>query len=335
MQTVDKTEEKVTQLVNLAQPRLGAEVIYASNDFFADKSRMLKPEEPVFIEGKFDDNGKWMDGWESQRLRGSGHNVAIIKICKGLIKIIDLDTRHFTGNYAPAASIEACCLDGEPDQNTAWEKILDSVSLTGDSHNYFSVENLHQWTHLRLHIYPDGGLARLRVFGEVCCQLSADSQELVDLAAMSNGGRALACSDMHFGHMNNLIAPGDGINMGDGWETRRRREPGFDWVIIKLAYPGVIEKIEIDTAFFKGNYPFEASLCADYFTGGSEDTIKSQCLYWHKVLPETRLQADYKHVFSQELSNIGPVTHIRLNIYPDGGVSRLRVWGRAIATEAK
>lgn len=328
---MEQLQSQISHLVDLAQPRLGAEVLYATDDFFADKSRMIQPENPVFIEGKYDTNGKWMDGWESRRRRGGGHDHAIVKICRGRIDVVDLDTRHFTGNYAPAASIEAGRTENEPDGTTEWEEILSPVSLQGNSHNLFKISSNEHWTHLRLNIYPDGGIARFRVYGEVSWPFPARTDDqLIDLAAMANGGRAISCSDMHFGHMSNLLAPGNGVNMGDGWETRRRRKPGFDWVIIRLARPGRIKKIEIDTAFFKGNFPYEASVCADYYTGGSEDTLDSQCLYWNKVLPESRLQADYKHVFCDELQDVGPVSHVRLNIFPDGGVSRLRIWGHSI-----
>jgi allantoicase len=160
----------VNDWINLAQPRLGAEVIYSTDDFFAEANRMLKPEEPVFIEGKFDGNGKWMDGWETRRRRNGGYDHAIVKLgLPGIIKGIDIDTRHFTGNFAPATSLEACNTNTAPDQNTQWVMIIPSVSLQGDSHHYFEIDEDLTFSHLRLNLYPDGGVARLRVYGQVQC----------------------------------------------------------------------------------------------------------------------------------------------------------------------
>ena len=314
--------------VNLAQPRLGAEAIYATDDFFAPKERMLNPQDPVFIDGKYDDNGKWMDGWESRRKRGEGYDYCIVKLCPGMIHGVDIDTSHFTGNYAPSASIDVCYSQTKPDDNTQWSELLPAQTLQGDSHHYLDVTSDSVCTHLRLNIYPDGGVARLRVYGVVKYDWSTQSgAELVDLAATLNGGRALNCSDMHFGHINNLIAPGRGINMGDGWETRRRREPGYDWAILKLGHTGLIKKIEVDTAHFKGNFPHKCSVMGAMVTGGSEETLTAQSLYWKTLLPEVSLSADEIHNFESEVQDIGAVSHVRLNNIPDGGISRLRLYG--------
>ncbi len=324
-----KTPEFTNNAIDLAQPRLGAEVIYATDDFFAPKERLIKPEAPIFIAGKYDDNGKWMDGWESRRKRERGFDYCIVKLCTGTIHGVDIDTIHFTGNYAPTASIEACHVETTPDENSQWHEILPSVTLQGNNHNYFSIENGQTWTHVRLNIFPDGGVARLRVYGDVYRDWEQhDPDEIVDLAAMINGGRAIICSDMHFGHMNNLIAPGRGVNMGDGWETRRRREPGYDWAIIKLARPGTIEEIEVDTSYFKGNYPYACSLSGAFIDGGTEQTLASQSLYWEEILPETKLKADKQQRFNVADAKKRPVSHVRFDIIPDGGVSRLRLYGR-------
>lgn len=320
-----------TQWVDLAQPRLGAEGIFATDEFFAPLERMLNPEPAVFIPGKYDDNGKWMDGWETRRKRGDGYDYCIVKICPGIIHGVDLDTSHFTGNYAPSASLEACYSDTAPNESTVWTTLLDATPLQGNTHNVFAttIDNSPVWNYLRLNIYPDGGVARLRVYGEVHRDWANTTEtEELDLAAMINGGRALCTNDMHFGHMNNLIAPGKGINMGDGWETRRRREPGHDWTIIRLGHPGEIKRILVDTAFFKGNFPHECSISGTLFEGGSENSIATQSLYWQTLLPSQRLSADNEHIFEQELENIGPLSHIRLNIFPDGGISRLRLFGQ-------
>lgn len=314
--------------VDLAQPRLGADAVYASDEFFAPLTRLIEPAEPVFIADKYDDNGKWMDGWETRRKRGEGYDHAIIKICPGIIFGVDLNTAHFTGNFAPSASIEACYSRTPPTESTRWFPLLSSMSLDGNSHNVFAISSRETWNYLRLNIYPDGGIARLRVYGQVMADLQGrDPAEEIDLAAMLNGGRALCASDMHFGHISNLIAPGKGINMGDGWETRRRREPGFDWAILRLADVGEISRLVIDTAYFKGNYPYECSVCGTLYRGGNELSIATQSLYWQEILPTQRMAADTEFTFVDELRQIGAVSHLRLNIYPDGGVSRLRAFG--------
>jgi len=180
------------------------------------------------------------------------------------------------------------------------------------------------WTHVRLHIYPDGGIARLRIFGEVRANFEG-VDGFVDLAAIENGGRAIACSDEHYGSMHNLNVPGRGVNMGDGWETARRRGPGNDWVIVALAQPGVIERVEVDTAHFKGNYPGRVSIEAGGFDSDASATPDAD--QWRTLLPETKLKMDQQHYF-ENLEALGDVSHVRMSIYPDGGVSRLRIFGR-------
>ena len=321
---------------NLADDRFGAEILFCTDDFFADASRMLSHTDPVWKEGVFDDNGKWMDGWESRRKRAEGYDFAIIRLgLPGTIKGLDIDTSHFTGNYPPSASVQACfCEEGDPGENAGWVEILPSVSLGGNAHHLHGINDERTWTHLKLNIYPDGGVARLRAWGRPQAQIdTAASGEPVDLAAVVNGGRALACSDEHFGRMANILNPGRGINMGDGWETARRRTPGNDWVIVALGHPGTIRKIEVDTAHFKGNYPDSCSIQAAYVRGGTDDQIETQSLFWRELLPQQKLQAHEQHLFSKEINDLGPITHVRLNIFPDGGISRLRLFGTPIPAE--
>jgi len=316
------------QFIDLAQPRLGAVVIRASDDFFAAKDRLIRPAEPVFIADKYDDNGKWMDGWESRRRREPGNDYCIVQICAGTIHGLDIDTSFFTGNFPPKASIDACCEQDHPGPNTVWESLLGVVDLKADSHHYFEVEDRRVWTHVRLNIFPDGGVARLRVFGEAHRDWAGHAEdEWVDLAAMENSGRALACNDMHFGHMCNLIAPGKAANMGDGWETRRRRVAGHDWVLLKLGHPGSVRKIELDTAWFKGNYPDSCALYGAYLSQTGDGEIDIDAPYWQEILPQMKLGADKLHTFIKNISDAGPVTHVLLKIFPDGGVARLRLLG--------
>jgi len=310
--------------IQLEQPRLGTRVISVTDDFFAAKERLIDSAEPVFIDGKYDDHGKWMDGWESRRKRTPGHDWCVIRLgVPGVIHGFDIDTSFFTGNYPPEASIEACVSDtDEPDGE--WHELLARTDLDGDAHHYLAISDDRVWTHVRLHIYPDGGIARLRIYGEIKANLEG-VDGYVDLAAVENGGRAINCSDEHYGSMHNLNVPGRGVNMGDGWETARRRGPGNDWVILALGQAGVIERVEVDTAHFKGNYPDRVSLDAACFQSDAEATPDAQG--WTMLLAETKLKMDQQHYF-ESLESIGAVTHIRMSIYPDGGVSRLRLFGR-------
>ena len=315
--------------IRLEQPRLGTRVTHASDEFFAAKERLIQPADPVFIEDKYDDHGKWMDGWESRRRRTPGHDYCIIRLgVPGVIHGVDIDTSHFTGNFPPQASIDACVSDDDvPD--SGWTGIVSRTDLAGDRHHFVAVNDANSWTHLRLNIYPDGGIARLRIYGEVRADIESGGG-VIDLFALKNGGRALAASDEHFGSMHNLNLPGRGVNMGDGWETARRRGPGNDWVVAALGRPGVVERVEVDTAHFKGNYPDRVSVEAALFDSHDEAT-DSEC--WQTLLPESKLAMDRQHFFETELVDLGPVSHVRMSIYPDGGVSRLRIFGRVAASE--
>lgn len=317
--------------INLAHPRLGAKTLFVTDDFFAAADRMLQAEPAVFIPGKFDENGKWMDGWESRRKRVEGYDWCVMRLGRpGVIRGVDIDTSHFKGNHPPAASIDACYrLEGDPDENSRWVEILPSVSLGPDSHHLHDIASEHTWSHLRLNIYPDGGVARFRVYGEPQCDWdSRDPDELIDLVALENGGRAIACSNQGFGSsILNLNMPGRGINMGDGWETARRRVPGNEWAILALGHPGVIKAIELDTAHYKGNYPDRASVQAGYMRGGTDDSLVTQSIFWRELLPEQKLEMDAIHRFEDEVNDLGPITHVRVNIIPDGGLSRVRLYG--------
>jgi len=322
--------------VRLEQPRLGSRVVYATDEFFGAKERLIEPQDPVFIEGRFDDHGKWMDGWESRRKRSEGYDHCIIHLgIPGIVHGIDIDTSYFTGNNPPSASIDGCVSDAMlPDENTAWQELLPAVDLQGDAHHFLAIEHDSAITHLRFNIYPDGGVARLRVYGEVRPDWDQmDSNELIDLFAIEHGGRAILCSDQHFGTKHNLNLAGRGVNMGDGWETARRRTPGNDWVILRLGYPGHIEKVEIDTAHFKGNYPDRVELRAALVT--DERDLESSSAAWAVLLPESKLDMDMQHFYTDALQDVGAVSHVRLNIFPDGGISRVRLYGNIAAGDAQ
>jgi allantoicase len=321
------------QFVDLAQPRLGSEVVYATDDFFADKARLIDPTEPVFIPGKYDDNGKWMDGWESRRKRVSGHDWCVVKLgVPGIVAGFEIDTRHFTGNYPPGAEVEVC-VSGEtvPGDDAGWVKVTPRLDLKGNDRVWVPLDHATPGTHVRLHIYPDGGVARLRVWGRVDPDWSkVAAGETIDLLAMAWGGRGIIANDEHFGRVENMTAPGRGVDMGDGWETRRRREPGHDWSILELGTFGQISEVVVDTAHFKGNYPDRCSIQATRRAHGAPHEIAAQAEGWPVLLPEVKLQADHIHTFKAELAELGPIRFVRLNIYPDGGVSRLRLMGSVV-----
>jgi allantoicase len=323
-----------TRLADLASARLGGRALAANDDFFAPRRNLLKPEPPVFIPGKFTSRGKWMDGWESRRRRTPGHDWCVVALgVRGRIRGLDVDTRHFTGNFPAQCSIDAldttrpvtramCSVAGAP-----WVSVVPARDLRGNSHNLFAVDDERAWTHVRLNIFPDGGVARLRVYGDVMVdwRRAAPGGRVVDLAAIQHGGLVVAASDMHFGAKDNMIMPGRAKDMGDGWETRRRRGPGHDWAIVRLGTPGVPARVEIDTNHFKGNYPESASLDACLAPGAPLDALAPAP--WRELLPRTRLRPHHRHFFSRELRRIGAVSHVRLNIFPDGGISRLRIHG--------
>jgi len=322
-------------LVDLAAERLGGRAVWATDEFFAPKENLLKPGRGVFIPDKYTDHGKWMDGWETRRKRSPEFDWCIVQLgVPGIIGGLDIDTNHFLGNHPPYASVYAVCIDGDVSDeelagpNIPWTPLLERSPLKPGSQNLFAIHSPQRWTHLRLNIFPDGGVARFRVFGDVVPHWEQyRDDEVIDLVAVEHGGKVLDCSDMFFSPKENLIMPGRGINMGDGWETRRRRGPGYDWVVLQLGHVGEICKVEVDTAHFKGNYPDRCSLDACYSPQGRIYSLTTDSATWYPLMPEMKLQADTRHIFEEKLNAVGPVTHVRLNIFPDGGVSRLRLYG--------
>jgi allantoicase len=332
-----KTEENrySQHYTNLASRRFGALALSCSDDFFAGMEEMLNLEPAVFITEKYTSRGKWMDGWESRRRRDGGHDWCVVRLgLPGLIRGIDVDTSFFLGNAPQMVSLQACGGAGTPDDHMPWSDILPRTAIEPGAHNLLDVDAGYcancppgGWTHVRLNIFPDGGVARLRVYGDVMPNWSWYLPgEPIDLAALENGARPLACTDSFFGPMENVLMPQRGSFMGDGWETRRRRGGrSCDWITVRLGADCVPCKVEVDTAHFKGNFPESFELEGACMLAGSspdEQTV------WHPLLSRTKLSADTQHRFRQELQNMEQtINHVRLKIYPDGGVSRLRVWG--------
>jgi allantoicase len=325
-----QTAALLKHYINVADERLGAIALFATDEFFAAKERMLKAGDPEWRSGVYDENGKWMDGWESRRRRDAGHDYCVVKLAApSTLAAVEIDTRHFTGNYPPFASVQGCRIEAEPDANTAWTVLLPQLSIAGNQRNCFPLQSSQVWTHLKLNIFPDGGVARFRAYGAVHFDWAGIAKNApADLAAALHGGRAVACSDEHYGSMHNLLLPGRGASMADGWETRRRREPGFDWVILQLGARGRIRHADIDTAHFKGNFPHQVSIHAALLQGEWDSHLVSQSLYWPLLLEAQFLQADHEHRFQEQLRDLGPISHVRVNIHPDGGLSRVRLFGQ-------
>ncbi|MDQ4007621.1 MAG: allantoicase [Actinomycetota bacterium] len=313
---------------DLAVRTTGGSVVWANDEAFAERENLLNPGPPVHDPSTFGHKGKVYDGWETRRRRAPGHDEAIIRLgVPGVVHRVVVDTAWFKGNFPPQASVEGVCLDGYPAvdelRGAAWEPLVPVADLKGDTENEFAVESTRRWTHVRLSIYPDGGVARLRAFGEPL----PDPRLLhalghFDLAALEYGGRVVGCSDWFFGSPENLLMPGRARSMGEGWETARRRDEGNDWVVVRLAEAGTVFVAEVDTSYFLGNAPGEERLrgCRHPDAAGCLEDVE-----WFELLPRTRLAPDTQHRFVLEDSR--PATHVRMDVYPDGGVARLRLHG--------
>jgi len=321
---MSETQRASPYPIDLAAARLGGKALAASDEFFGRKEHLLEPGRGVFVEGKYTDRGKWMDGWETRRRRGPGHDWCIIHLgAPGRIRSVTVDTNHFKGNHPAECSLDAAAMTGGADLSPieGWVEVVARTPLWPHAEHGFPVADEGRYTHVRLNIYPDGGVARLRVWGDPLpdwSQLGPAGE--IDLASALVGGRPVECSDEFFSHPMNLVMPDEPVNMGDGWETRRRRGPGHDWVIVALGCRATIDAVEVHTTHFKGNFPESCSIDARDGSGGA----------WTPILSRSALQADARHRFAHELSGHGPATHVRLNIYPDGGVARLRVFGSPV-----
>ena len=318
-----------TGLPDLASDAFGGAAIACNDDFFAEKENLVRATPAVWKEHEYTDRGKWMDGWESRRRREPGHDWCIVRLgMPGVIHGVIVDTAYFRGNFPESCALYACEIDDPLDlralEAAPWTNILPRSPLTGDAKNAFPIAYQQRFTHVRLDIFPDGGVARLRVHGEVAPRwdrLRALGGP-IDLAALEHGAWVESCSDMFFGSRNNLIKPGPSHSMADGWETRRRRGAGNDWAIIRLAAPGTIEQLEIDTTHFKGNAPGSCTVEGVMAPGARLDGLGG----WRMLLG-SQLQPHRRHLFADELRRIGAVSHLRLSVFPDGGVARLRAHG--------
>ena len=322
---------KFKNTVNLAETKFGSKIIYKTDEFFGAANRILSSSKPVFKEGVYDKHGKWMDGWETRRKRKKGHDFLIIKLGRpGKIFNVDIDTSYFSGNHPSQASLEACYSKKNPTKKTIWKTILSKKKLGPDRNHNFKINNHSTFNFIKLNIFPDGGVARIRLNGIVDLDKINLSGKNVNLSSILNGSTILGCNNEHFGKAENVLSPGVGVNMGDGWETRRRREKGNDWLILNSIDGNSIDKIEISTHHFKGNYPSYCSLQAAYLPPKSSKQIINSSSKWKYLLKNTKLSANKTHKFKNSLMKKNKINHIKINIFPDGGISRFRIFGKKI-----
>ena len=318
-------------LIDLAQSRLGTKVVYKTDEFFAPAKRIINPWPPIFKEGVFDKHGKWMDGWETRRKRNKGNDYLILKFGKpGKINKVDIDTSYFNGNQPSKVSLEACFSKKNlPSKKTKWTTILNKKSTKPNNHHFYNIHSKSVYTHVKLNIFPDGGVARLRIYGSMEVNKKFN-KKIINLTSVLNGAVPIACNNEHFGRAENILAPGIGKNMGDGWETRRSRGKNFDWLILKCATQGKVKKIQIDTHHFKGNFPDRCSLQAGFINKKiSSKTIVNKSKKWKMLLNKVKLHAHKKHNFQNKLIKNDKINYIKINIFPDGGISRIRIFGKA------
>lgn len=324
-----------TDLVDLASERLGGAAIHCTDDFFATMENLVKAKEAVWDEHAYTERGKWMDGWESKRAHRENHveadggehqDVCIVRLgAPGVVRGVVVDTAFFRGNFPSHCALEGTSVEGYPSAaaiaaSTNWLPLLEKSALQGNAKNGFAVRSEVRVTHVRLRIFPDGGVARLRVYGEPLpdWRLHGGLEAELDLASCELGGLVVACSDMFFGSRHNLLFPGPSGGMHDGWETRRARRPGFDWAVVQLAARGSAKRVVVDTSHFKGN-------CPESFLLEGTGHYEGERSAWHELVARTPLQPHTRHVFPA--ADAGACSHVRLRVYPDGGVARFRLFG--------
>jgi allantoicase len=320
------SQPEFTALPDLAVRSLGGSVMAASDELFAERENLIVAAPPGHRAATFGHKGQVYDGWETRRRRTPGHDWATVRLgLPGVVRGVVVDTAHFTGNYPPQISVEGTSAEGYPAPDelagATWTPLVPRSPVRGDTANPFPVGAPERFTHVRLRIYPDGGVARLRVHGEPVPDPRLLPPGGLDLAALEHGGEVTGCSNMFYGSPRNLISPGLARVMGEGWETARRRDDGNDWVELRLAGAGVVRLAELDTTWFLGNAPGWASLRAADARAAGPDAPAA----WAGLLPRTRLLPDTRHRFPVE--GAAEVTHVRLDVFPDGGMARLRLWG--------
>jgi len=321
----------IKNFIDLANPILGTKIVSCSDEFFAPAKRILNPLPPIFKENVFDNHGKWMDGWETRRRRSKGNDYLLIKLGKpGKIKLAEVDTSFFNGNQPEYVQIEGCFSKNNNFKHIKWFKITKKIKIKPNYKNILKSQSSKTFNFIRFNIFPDGGVARLRLFGSIDLSLQKISNKnIFDLASVINGSQVVACSDEHFGNANNILLPGKSKNMGNGWETRRRRGFGYDWILIKLGLSGYPTSFEINTHYFKGNYPDCFSVQAiGHKKNISINSIITNSKKWTTIIAKTKLKPDSSLKIKMLNKFYKKYNYIKLNIYPDGGISRFRVYGK-------
>ena len=323
---------KLKNTVNLAERKFGSKIIYKTDEFFGAANRILSSTKPVFKEGIYDKHGKWMDGWETRRKRKKGHDFLIIKLGRpGKIFNVDIDTSYFSGNQPSLASLEACLSKKNPTKKTTWKIILNKKKLGPDRNHNFKINNHSTFNFIKLNIFPDGGVARIRLNGIVDLEKINLSGKNVNLSSILNGSTIVGCNNEHFGKAENVLSPGTGVNMGDGWETRRSRGKNFDWIIIKFGKPGIIDRLEIDTHHFKGNYPESLTVQSAFIADKTNSNkLLANSKNWKTFLEKTKLKPHKKHLFKSKINKKNKINCLKINIFPDGGISRIRAFGKVV-----
>ena len=328
-------------MINVTSLDLGTKILYVSDEFFAKAEDMLLETQAVFKD-EYDENGHWMDGWETRRRRDNQNDFCIIKLgASSKINSFEVDTAHFKGNYPLAVSIKACYSKDINDEeiinnpeNFQWKELLVQSDLQGDTKHTFNSSCQDEITHIRMDIFPDGGIARFKALGTICFDEKLYNMDNINVISMLSGARAVRTNNEFFGALKNILKEKESLYIGDGWETRRRRTPGFDWGIIELAKPAIIDNIMLDTNFFKGNFPDSFSICSAFVKESTDNSIETQSIFWEELIPSQKLEMDNKHYYNKSfLLHNKPITHIRVNIFPDGGVSRLKLFGKFIKDE--
>ncbi len=326
----------LTVAKDLISATLGGRVLSFSDQWFADASNLLTPTPPIRQPGKMVYSGAWYDGWETRRHNPAPFDYVVIRlgVASGVVEGIEIDTAFFSGNHAPAISVEGC-FNANDDEVISWKgsrggwETIVGIKQCGPSQRFawqLANPSRRAYTHIRLNMYPDGGIARFRLFGKAVPVFPKDKDAIFDLAAAQNGGVAISCSDQHFGTKDNLLLPGRGKDMGDGWETARSRGKNHvDWTIIRLGAPGSIQKLVVDTAHFRGNFPQSVRVQGLQWTGEAEPGVSADD--WIDLIEESKCEPDKEHEFPS-LVQENVFTHVKLIIIPDGGVKRIRVFGK-------
>ncbi len=284
--------------------------------------------------GTYDQRGEVVDGWETRRHAGPDGDWAIVRLgAPGRLRAVDVDTRFFTGNHPSGCRIDACVLgllDDPTDPRARWRTVVESTALEPDSHNLFGIDDSHRYTHVRLVLESDGGVARLRVYGDVVPDPDSWADVTVEVSGVEQGGRVEWSSDDFYSNAWSLIAPNRPRNMGDGWEARRRRDVGpdsHDAVMISFAGGTDLRRLEIDTSYFVFNATPEVSVLGSR-TQPDDENGWALVTFDVPVLPRTAIAADARQTFTVNSTGI---TALRLQAYPDGGIARLRAFGTPTA----